>query len=83
MKVWKKRVGDIYINPMWGDLWILNKIWNDDDKKEVWTLNLVNDDLSEELKYVEGFIKIGNIYDICSKLVEEERYKKKRERITR
>ena len=83
MKVWKKRVGDIYLNPMWGDLWILNKIWNDDEGKEVWTLNLVNDDLQEELRCVEGFIKLGNIYEICNKIVEGKEFRKKRERLTR
>ena len=77
MKVWKKRVGDIYLNPMWGDLWILNKIWNDDEGKEVWTLNLVNDDLQEELRCVEGFIKLGNIYDICDEIMEREEFMKK------
>lgn len=83
MKVWKKRVGDIYLNPMWGDLWILNKIWNDDEGKEVWTLNLVNDDLQEELRYVEGFIKLGNIYDICDEIMEREEFMKKRGQRTR
>lgn len=68
MKVFKKRVGDIYYNPFACDLWILNNIWNPEQEKDVWTLNLVHEDCQEELKYVKGFIKVGNIYD----LVEEK-----------
>jgi len=67
MRVFKKRVGDIYLNPLFCDLWILNKIYNHEEKKEVWTLNLVNDDCQELLKYVDGFIKVGNIYDLVEK----------------
>ena len=70
MKVLKKRVGDIYYNPYANDLWILNKIWNSEEEKEVWTLNLVHDDCQEELRYVKGFIKVGNIYDLISEKLE-------------
>ena len=69
----KNKIGDIYYNPIAGDLWFLNKIWSDEEAKEVWTLNLINDDLKEQLKYVKGFIKIGNIYDMINerqKLIE-------------
>ena len=63
MRVFKKRIGDIYLNPVMCDLWILNKIWNEEAQKEVWTLNLVNADYQEELKNVKNFQKVGNIYD--------------------
>ena len=72
MRVNKKRVGDIYLNTLFGDIWILNKIWNDVEQKEEWTLNLVNDDCQELLKYVKGFKKIGNIFDLL-----EEKYGQK------
>ena len=75
MKVFKKRVGDIYYNPFFGDLWFLNKIWNKDEKKDVWTLNLINDDEQEQLKYVVGFIKIGNVYDMVNEELEQEQTK--------
>lgn len=72
MKVLKKRIGDIYLNPLFRDLWILNKIWDDEEKKDVWMLNLVNDDLQEELRYVDKFIKVGNIYDLVNEKLKEE-----------
>ena len=72
MRVNKKRVGDIYLNTLFGDIWILNKIWNDVEQKEVWTLNLVNDDFQELLKYVKGFKKIGNIYDLLNDKYEQK-----------
>ena len=71
MRAIKKRVGDIYLNPVMGDIWILNKIWDSEEEKDVWMLNLVNEDCQEQLKYVKGFIKLGNIYDLL-----EEKYKK-------
>lgn len=72
MKVLKKRVGDIYVNPILGDLWILNKIWSDEDNKEVWMLNLVNNDYQERLDYVDKFIKVGNIYDLVNEKLRKE-----------
>lgn len=72
MRVIRKRVGDIYLNPLFGDLWILNKIWNDEEQKEVWTLNLVNEDCQEQLKYVDKFIKLGNIYDLVEDKLKKE-----------
>lgn len=77
MKSFRKRVGDIYLNPLMSDLWILNKIWNKEEGKEVWTLNLVNDDCQEELKYVVGFIKVGNIYDLVNEKLKEKNEKGK------
>lgn len=71
MRAYKKRIGDIYLNPVMGDIWILNKIWDSEEEKDVWMLNLVNEDCQEQLKYVKGFIKLGNIYDLL-----EEKYKK-------
>ena len=72
-----KKIGDIYINPMMGDLWILNKLWNEEKEKYVWTLNLIHYDLQEELENVRGFEKIGNIYDLIkeNKKLKEEIYK--------
>ncbi len=72
MRVIRKRVGDIYLNPLFGDLWILNKIWNDEEQKEVWMLNLVNNDYQEQLKYVDKFIKLGNIYDLIEDKLKKE-----------
>lgn len=72
MRVIKKRVGDIYINPVMGDIWILNYIWSHEEEKDVWMLNLVNEDCQEQLKYVKGFIRVGNIYDLLN-----EKYNKK------
>ena len=66
----KKRIGDIYLNPMFGDLWILRRELNDKEKM-VWVLSLVNEDLVEEFKYVKGFKKIGNIYDMCEEKLND------------
>lgn len=75
MKVKNKRVGDIYLNSIMGDLWILNKQWCDEKKEEIWILNLVHDDCQEELIYVKDFIKVGNIYDMVEEkiLLEQEK----------
>ena len=62
----KKKIGDIYYNPYAGDLWFLNKIWDNSENKDVWTLNLIHDDYREQLKVVEGFVRIGNIYDMIN-----------------
>lgn len=68
MKINKNmKVGDIYLNPIALDLWILRKGFVEDYDNEQWVLSLVHDDLVEEFVGVCGFIKIGNIYD----LVEE------------
>lgn len=73
VRVKNKRVGDIYLNPLLGDLWLLNKIYYPEYKKEKWTLNLINDDWKEELEVVKGFIKVGNIYDLVEEhLIEKE-----------
>lgn len=56
-------IGDIFLNPVMGDLWFLNKVWDDDEQEEVWMLNLINDDCQERFDVVVGFIKMGNIYD--------------------
>lgn len=73
MQVLKKRVGDIYVNPILGDLWVLNKIWSDEDTKDVWMLNLVNNDYQEQLANVAKFIKVGNIYDLVNEKLRKER----------
>ena len=64
MKVKNKRVGDIYFNPLACDLWFLNKIWNDVEEDEVWTLNLIHTDYQVALDEVDKFERIGNIYDL-------------------
>ena len=74
MRAYKKRIGDIYLNPVMRDIWILNKSWSAEDNKDVWMLNLVNTDCQEQLKYVRDFIKIGNIYDLL-----EEKYNKEKQ----
>ena len=66
----KKKIGDIYYNPYAGDLWFLNKIWDNSENKDVWTLNLIHDDYREQLKDVEGFVRIGNIYDMINEKQE-------------
>ena len=71
MKVKKKRNGDIYLNPVWCDLWVLYKGLNEDNKN-TWLLSLIGENLIEELKYVEGFIYVGNIYDMCYDKLKEK-----------
>lgn len=71
MRVIKKRVGDIYYNPMFGDIWVLKKVWRDEYNKEIWLLSLINNDYDEELRFVKGFVKIGNIYDLCKDKIKE------------
>lgn len=63
MKDEKLEVGDIFLNRMMGDLWFLNKVWDDDEQEEVWMLNLINADCQERFDVVVDFVKIGNIYD--------------------
>lgn len=63
MKDEKLDIGDIFLNPMMGDLWFLNKVWDDDEQEEVWMLNLINADCQERFDVVVDFVKIGNIYD--------------------
>ena len=72
MKARNKRVGDIYVNTMLGDLWFLNKIYDDEEEKDIWTLNLIDNDHQVPLAYVDGFIKIGNIYDWVKEIYGEE-----------
>ena len=36
MKDEKLDIGDIFLNPVMGDLWFLNKVWDDDEQEEVW-----------------------------------------------
>lgn len=72
MKAKNKRVGDIYVNTVMGDLWFLNKIYDPDEDKEVWTLNLIDNDHQVPLAAVGGFIKIGNIYDMVNDIYGEE-----------
>ena len=72
MRVRNKRVGDIYVNTVLGDLWFLNKIYNSEEEKEVWTLNLIDNDHQVPLAYVDGFIKIGNIFDMIEEKFGEE-----------
>jgi hypothetical protein len=71
MKAKNKRVGDIYLNTLAGDLWVLNKIYDENDKY-VWTLNLINNDYKTPLSEVKGFIKLGNIYDMINDIYGEE-----------
>lgn len=71
MRAIKKRVGDIYYNPMFGDIWVLRKEWKDEYNKEIWVLVLVHHDWEEEFRFVKGFVKIGNIYDLCADKIEE------------
>ena len=62
------KIGDIYLNPIALDLWILKKGFFEDYDNEQWILSLVHDNLEERYLYVKGFIKLGNIYE----LVEEK-----------
>lgn len=70
VKVKKKEIGDIYMNPVMMDLWFLRKEYNEEKKKDVWVLQLVHDSYYEELENVVGFIKMGNIYQMLNKNIE-------------
>lgn len=67
MKVRNKKTGDIYYNPIGMDFWILRKHYDPDIEKEEWFLSLVHDDYEEKLKNVEGFCRVGNLYDLIFK----------------
>ena len=64
------QVGDIYLNPLMMDLWILNTQLNEEGYEE-WVLNLVHTDFQELFENVNGFIYIGNIYDLTKKQCEK------------
>lgn len=73
MKITKDmKVGDIYLNPVMLDLWILRKGFIEDYDNEQWLLSLVHDDLVEEYIGVKGFIKLGNIYELVEEKIREE-----------
>lgn len=61
------KVGDIFLNPVMFDLWILRKDIFEDEDEESWVLSLVNFDYVEKLENVKNFKKIGNIYDLLQK----------------
>jgi len=72
MKITKDmKVGDIYLNPVAADLWILRKGFPNDYDNEEWVLSLVHTDYEEEYLAVKDFIKLGNIYEIISGWSEE------------
>lgn len=70
MKLKKPRVGDIYINPVMGDLWILKKDYDIETDKEVWVFSLVHDSYEDLASNVSGFARIGNIYEMVAKEIE-------------
>ncbi len=73
MKITKDlKVGDIFLNPIALDLWILRKGFVDDYDNEQWLLSLVHDDLVEEYIGVKGFIKLGNIYELVEQKIKTE-----------
>ena len=73
MKITKDmKVGDIYLNPIMLDLWILKKGFIEDYDNEQWLLSLVHDDLVEEYIGVKDFIKLGNIYELVEEKIREE-----------
>ena len=72
MRVFRKKVGDIYLNPLWGDFWLLKKIYDREKQKDIWVLELLDDDYYEELANVKDFKKIGNIYDMIKEKIESE-----------
>ena len=72
MKITKDmKVGDIYYNPFAMDLWILRKGYPNDYDNEEWVLSLVHTDYEEEYLAVKDFVKVGNIYDMVEKFIEE------------
>lgn len=67
MRLKKPRIGDIYVNPVMGDLWILREEYDLVTEKFFWEFSLVHSDCQEEAKMVKGFVKVGNIYDMVTK----------------
>ena len=73
MKITKNmKVGDIYLNPFMCDLWILRKDYVEDYDNEQWVLQLVHSDYTEEYFNANGFIKIGNIYELVGEYLKGE-----------
>lgn len=64
------RIGDIFLNPIMRDLWILRRDIFEDEKEESWVLSLVHCDLIEKYDYVKDFIKVGNIYDLLNNQIK-------------
>lgn len=69
MKITKDmKVGDIYLNPLAEDLWILRKDYIEDYDNEQWVLSLVHTDYVVEYAEVDKFIKLGNIYEVFERI---------------
>ena len=66
-------IGDIYLNPIAQDLWILRKDYTeDDDSDEQWILQLVHDDYYEKYIYVKDFVRIGNLYELVEEYLTDK-----------
>lgn len=73
MKINKEmQIGDIYLNPIALDLWILRKEYSERLDREKWVLHLVHTNYTEDYECVDKFIRVGNIYDLVNKKLEEE-----------
>lgn len=73
MKIIKDmKVGDIYLNPLIQDLWILRKEYIEDleNDNEKWVLALINDDYTEDFEAVANFVKVGNIYELLQENIQ-------------
>ena len=69
MKITKDmKVGDIYLNPLAEDLWILRKDYTEDYDNEQWVLSLVHTDYVVKYIEVDKFIKLGNIYEVFERI---------------
>lgn len=75
MKITKNmKVGDIYLNPVMEDLWILRQDYIEDLDHEQWILQLIHSDYTEDYRCVKGFIKLGNIYEVFGRINNAMRY---------
>ena len=69
------RRGDVYLNLLWGDVWVAEESYNDDTDSYDYVLRIIDDDYEEEADVLDfsGFMYIGKIYDIISVYMENKK----------
>lgn len=65
-------IGDIMYNPFFGDLWLVSSRYNKEKDEDELYLKKVDYDYDEDIDVPEGFVKVGNIYEMIFKDKEDK-----------
>ena len=65
------KVGDILYNPAFGDIWLVSERYNEGNEEDELYLKKVDYDYDEDIYVPQGFIRIGNIYDMIEQSLNE------------